>query len=159
MSSIKAAYERVLGVVDSKAEEEHEHPLAVLAEDVKTIAKMDSTVFNSVLSPWNPMSTAISASLLHQLYGEKLKPFLDGVSHLTEDVASVLTAADSLDQYLLKLVSSVCQDGQVYDNYKQQMLPYQVETISGTLIMRWINMQLGRISEWIERTIQQEVFF
>lgn len=93
------------------------------------------------------MSTAISASLLHQLYGKELKPFLDEVSHLTKDVASVLTAAESLDQHLLKLVSSVCQDGQVYDNYKQQMMPYQVETISGMLIMRWINVQLARISE------------
>lgn len=156
LSSIKAAYERVLAGIDSKEEAEHDHRLAVLAEDVKRIAIMDSNVFSPVLSPWNPMSTAISASLLHQLYGKELKPFLDGVSHLTEDVASVLTAAESLDQYLLKLVSSVCQDGQVYDNYKQQMMPYQVETISGTLIMRWINMQLARISEWIERTIQQE---
>ncbi|GLJ39640.1 hypothetical protein SUGI_0810350 [Cryptomeria japonica] len=156
LSSIKAAYERVLESVDSKSEAAHEHPLAVLAEDVKALAKRESTIYAPILSRWNPLSTAVSVSLLHNLYGKELKPFLDGVSHLTEDVASVLPAADTLEQCLVELLSSVCKDGDADSHYKQQMPPYQIENISGTLIMRWINTQLGRISEWVERAIQQE---
>ncbi|KAH9315987.1 hypothetical protein KI387_024614, partial [Taxus chinensis] len=156
LSSIKVAYERVLEAVDSKSEAAHEHRLAILAEDVKALAKRESTIYTPVLSRWNPVSTAVSVSLLHHLYGKELKPFLDGVSHLTEDVASVLPAADSLEQYLLELISTVCKDVDAANHYKQQMPPYQVESISGTLLMRWINAQLGRISEWVERAIQQE---
>ncbi len=33
----------------------------------------------------------------------------------------------------------------------------QVEVISGTLIMRWVNVQLSRLSDWVDRTIEQEV--
>jgi len=28
---------------------------------------------------------------------------------------------------------------------------------SGTLVLRWVNSQLGRILGWVERVIQQEV--
>jgi hypothetical protein len=33
----------------------------------------------------------------------------------------------------------------------------QVEDISDTLIMRWVNVQLTRVSEWVDRTLHQEV--
>ena len=33
----------------------------------------------------------------------------------------------------------------------------QIEDISGTLVLRWVNAKLGRILEWVERAIQQEV--
>jgi len=33
----------------------------------------------------------------------------------------------------------------------------KIESISGTLVMRWVNSQLGRILGWVERAIQQEV--
>jgi hypothetical protein len=32
----------------------------------------------------------------------------------------------------------------------------QVEVVSGTLIMRWVNVQLSRLSDWVDRTIEQE---
>ncbi|KAG7948554.1 hypothetical protein I3843_13G013900 [Carya illinoinensis] len=32
----------------------------------------------------------------------------------------------------------------------------RIESISGTLVMRWVNSQLGRILGWVERAIQQE---
>lgn len=33
----------------------------------------------------------------------------------------------------------------------------QIETVSGTLVLRWVNSQLARISAWVERVMQQEV--
>eukprot|EP01018_Ginkgo_biloba_P012594 Gb_03723 [translate_table: standard] len=156
ISSIQAAYERALGAVEAKSVAKHEHPLTILAEDVKVIAEKDSTIFSPVLSHWNPQSSVISASLLHSLYGKELKPFLDGVSHLSEDVTSVLPAADILEQYLIELVYSIHEEDEVDGRYKQGMCLYQIEAISGPLIARWVSIQLGRISEWVERAIQQE---
>lgn len=34
---------------------------------------------------------------------------------------------------------------------------FQIESISGTLVLRWVNSQLARILGWVERAIQQEV--
>lgn len=36
-------------------------------------------------------------------------------------------------------------------------LSSQIESISGTLVLRWVNSQLGRILNWVERAIVQEV--
>lgn len=63
---------QALTTANAKYGTEHEHPLRTLAEDVKNIAQRNSTVFSPVLSRWNPQSSAISASLLHSLYGREL---------------------------------------------------------------------------------------
>lgn len=156
ISSINAAYERAMGAANAKSLGAHEHPLRILAEDVKIIAERDSTIFRPIFSRWNSQSIAISASLLHSLYGRELKPFLDGVSHFSEDVTSVLPAADILEQCLIELVYSVDEEDELDGCYKQGMSPYQIEAISAPLIMRWINNQVGKIIEWVERAIQQE---
>ncbi|KAG5227730.1 protein unc [Salix suchowensis] len=136
-SSIKNAFTRTLLVVD-KLDEMDEHPLALLAEEIKKLLKKESTIFTPILSQRNPQAIVVSASLVHKLYGNKLKPFLDGTEHLTEDVVSVFPAADSLEQYIMALIT------------------LRIESISGTLVMRWVNSQLGRILGWVERAIQQE---
>lgn len=156
ISSINAAYERALGAANAKSVAEHEHPLRILAEDVKIIAERDATIFRPIFSRWNSQSIAISASLLHSLYGRELKPFLDGVSHFSEDVTSVLPAADILEQCLIELVYSVDEEDELNGCYKQGMSPYQIEAICAPMVMRWINNQVGKIIEWVERAIQQE---
>ncbi|KAG6556604.1 hypothetical protein Mapa_001545 [Marchantia paleacea] len=156
-SSLKLVYERIVEKLDSRteAEEELEHPLASLAESIEDVARKEASVYAPILSKWHPHAIAIAASLLHGLYQKELKPFLDGVSHLSDDVASVLPAADSLEQYLLDLIGTVSEEGE--DNvYEQQLVRYQVEVVSGTLVMRWVNTQLGSVTEWVDRTIQQE---
>ncbi|KAK6804726.1 hypothetical protein RDI58_002510 [Solanum bulbocastanum] len=32
----------------------------------------------------------------------------------------------------------------------------EIETVSGTLVLRWVNSQLARILNWVDRAIQQE---
>jgi hypothetical protein len=54
------------------------------------------------------------------------QPFLDGVSQLTDDVTSVLPAADSLEQLLKDLVTSATEDEAVKHTFEQQMVAYQV---------------------------------
>ncbi|KAF5735316.1 hypothetical protein HS088_TW15G00818 [Tripterygium wilfordii] len=152
--SIKNAFARILQSVE-KSETMDGHPLAILAEETKKLLKKDSTIFTPVLSQRHPQAAVVSASLLHKLYGIKLKPFLDGAEHLTEDVVSVFPAADSLEQYMVSVIISVCGEGSA-EIYCRKLTQYQVLSVSGTLVMRWLNAQLGRILGWIERALQQE---
>ncbi|KAJ0101370.1 hypothetical protein Patl1_05305 [Pistacia atlantica] len=154
-SSIKNSFARVLQAFD-KSDTRHEHPLALLAVETTKLLRKDSTMFMPILSKRHPQATIVSASLLHKLYGHKLKPFLDGAEHLTEDVASVFPAADSLEQYIISLITSACGE-ETAAVYCRKLVPYQIESISGTLVMRWLNSQLGRILGWVERATLQEV--
>ncbi|KAK4835776.1 hypothetical protein QYF36_014424 [Acer negundo] len=152
--SIKNSFARILQAAD-KTSTTYEHPLALLAEETKKLLRKDSTMFMPVLSKRHPQATIVSASLLHRLYGNKLKPFVDGAEHLTEDVASVFPAADSLEEYIISLITSACEE-ETAAVYCRKLIPYQIESISGTLVMRWVNSQLGRILGWVERAILQE---
>ncbi|XVF82445.1 hypothetical protein PTKIN_Ptkin16aG0048700 [Pterospermum kingtungense] len=153
-SSIKSSFTRILQAVD-KSDTIDEHPLALLAEEVKNLMKKDSTVFMPILCQRHPHATVVSALLLHKLYGNKLKPFLDDAEQLTEDVVSVFPAADNLEQYMLGLIKSACEGDNVEIHF-QKLNPYQIESASGTVVMRWINLQLGKIIGWVERTLQIE---
>ncbi|GMI90437.1 proton ATPase translocation control 1 [Hibiscus trionum] len=153
-SSVKNSFARILQAVD-KSDTMGEHPLALLAEEVKKLLKKDSTVFMPILCQRHPHATILSASLLHKFYGSKLKPFVDSAEHLTEDVVSVFPAADNLEQYILDLIKSACEGDNVEIHFRK-LNPYQIESVSGTVVMRWINSQLGRIVGWVERTLQQE---
>lgn len=53
------------------------------------------------------------------------KPFLEGVEHLTEDVVSVFPAADSLEQYVIALITSTCEEGTA-DSYCKKLALYKV---------------------------------
>ncbi|KAK2634357.1 hypothetical protein Ddye_029149 [Dipteronia dyeriana] len=152
--SIKHSFARILQAVD-KTSTTYEHPLALLAEETKKLLRKDSTMFMPVLSKRHPQATIVSVSLLHKLYGNKLKPFVDGAEHLTEDVASVFPVADSLEEYIISLIRSACEE-ETAAVYCRKLIPYQIESISGTLVMRWVNSQLGRILGWVERAILQE---
>ncbi|KAL9298303.1 hypothetical protein ACSQ67_024199 [Phaseolus vulgaris] len=123
-SSIKNAFSRTVQVVE-RVDMSNEHPLALLAEELKKLLKRES------------------------------KPFSDGAEHLTEDVISVFPAAESLEQFIMALITSVCHEENAEILLKKLNL-YQIETKSGTLVLRWINSQLGRILGWVERVFQQE---
>ncbi|KAK7256956.1 hypothetical protein RIF29_30579 [Crotalaria pallida] len=153
-SSIKSAFARTLLVVE-RVDMSHEHPLALLAEELKKLLKKDSVTFMPVLSQRHSQATVVSASLVHKLYGNKLKPFVDGAEHLSEDVISVFPAAESLEQFIMALITSVCQEENAEILFKKLNL-YQIEEKSGTLVLRWLNSQLARILGWVERAIQQE---
>ncbi|KAI3681063.1 hypothetical protein L6452_35845 [Arctium lappa] len=154
-SSIKSAFVRTLQDVETMSNATDEHPLALLGEETKKLLKKDATIFMPVLSQWHPQAVVVSASLLHKLYGSKLKPFLTSVEQLTEDVVLVFPAADSFEQYVMDLITSSCGEGEADVSMKKLAL-YKIETISGTLVLRWVNSQLSRIMGWVERAIQQE---
>ena len=49
-----------------------EHPLALLAEQTKKLLKKDAIIYMPILSQRHPQAPAVSASILHKLYGIKL---------------------------------------------------------------------------------------
>ncbi|PSS09914.1 Transcription elongation factor like, partial [Actinidia chinensis var. chinensis] len=153
--SIKIAFARALQEVETTADATNEHPLALLAEQTKKLLKKDATMFMPILSQRHPQAIVVSASLVHKLYWNKLKSFVSGAEHLTEDVVSVFPAADGLEQYVMSLIISVCEEATA-EAYFRKLTLYKIETTSGTLVLRWVNLQLGRILGWVERAIQQE---
>ncbi|XP_058226009.1 protein unc-13 homolog isoform X1 [Rhododendron vialii] len=153
--SLKTAFTRALHEVETVADATNEHPLALLAEQSKKLLQKEATMFMPILSQRHPQAIVVSASLLHRLYGNKLKPFINGAEHLTEDVVSVFPAADSLEQHVMTLIMSVYEETTAEAHFRKLTL-YKIETVSGTLVLRWVNAQLGRILGWVERAIQQE---
>ncbi|KAK4410890.1 protein unc-13, partial [Sesamum angolense] len=154
-SSIKHAFARIIQEVEALSDTTNEHPLALLAEQTRKLLRKDTTMYLPILTLRHRNASAVSASLIHKLYGMKLKPFVDSAEHLTEDVVSVFPAADSLEQNLVAVITSTCQEGTA-EAYLKKLNLYKIETISGTLVLRWVNAQLARISAWVERVIQQE---
>ncbi|CAM8976231.1 unnamed protein product [Rhodiola kirilowii] len=138
-----------------KSDSRNEHSLALLAKETKELLKKDTSMFMPILSKRYTHAAVISSSLVHKLYGNKLKPFLGGADHLTEDVVAVFSAAVDLEQHILACIMSVCE-AETADAYCRRLNMYDIETISGTLVMRWVNSQLGRVMNWVERAIQQE---
>ncbi|XP_074565465.1 protein unc-13 homolog [Curcuma longa] len=155
-SSIKTAFARITHAAEVRADTGHEHVLAYLGEESKKLLKKDSTIFMPIFTKWYSKAAVISASLLHKFYGNKLKPFLDRAEHLTEDVVTVFPVAESLEQYVLSVISSSFGEDQLDDYCRKNLSLYQVEKISGTLVLRWINLQLDRIVGWVKRSVQQE---
>lgn len=155
-NSIKNAFARITHATDVKSDTGHEHVLASLAEETKRLLKKDSNMFAPILSQWHPKAAVFSASLLHKFYGNKLRPFLDHAEHLTEDVVSVFPVADSLEQYVMSVIASALGEDGLDDYCRKRLALYQVEKISGTLVLRWVNSQLDRIIGWVKRTVEQE---
>ncbi|CAK9133649.1 unnamed protein product [Ilex paraguariensis] len=125
-SSIKNAFSRILHDVETISDTTHEHPLAVLAEQAKKLLNKDKTMFMPILSQRHPYATVVSVSLLHKLYGNKLKPFLNSAEHLSEDVVSVFPAADSFEQYVMELIMSACEE-ETAEAYCRKLTLYKVK--------------------------------
>ncbi|CAA0808974.1 Protein of unknown function (DUF810 [Striga hermonthica] len=156
-SSVKLAFARITQDIEMLSDTTNEHPLALLAEHTKKLMKKDMCVYLPILSLRLPNASAVSASLIHKFYGMKLRPFLDSAEHLTEDVVSVFPAADDLEKDLVAVITSTCEEGAA-EAYLKKLNMYKIETISGTLVLRWVNSQLARISAWVERVLQQETW-
>ncbi|CAN6167673.1 unnamed protein product [Urochloa humidicola] len=157
-SSVKSAFLKMAHSVEFKADTTHEPVLASLAEETKKLLKKDTSIFTPILSKWHPQAAVVSASLIHKLYGNKLRPFLEHAEHLTEDVVSVFPVADALEQYIMSVMASVVGDDGLDSICRQKIAPYQIESKSGTLVLRWVNGQLERIETWVKRAADQEVW-
>lgn len=140
--------------VEDAADLEDQHMLATLADECKELLKTDTTKFMPVLSKWNPQATAFSATILHRFYGVKLvsirysegsynstsiltntvlfvnmlgqKPFLERAEHLTEEVVSVLSAADTFEKSVLSVIDSISEVVIIDGHRHDKLIPYKV---------------------------------
>ncbi|XP_038903224.1 protein unc-13 homolog isoform X2 [Benincasa hispida] len=153
--SIEAAYKAVENSVNSESKETT-HPLALLANRLRLVAEKEITVFFPVLRQLCPDSGIIAAMLLHQFYGEKLKPFLKEVSNLSDDVRSVLPAAYSLDRDLTHLFTSASKESRLSPLLKEDLEHYPIVQIAKPIILDWMIDQLEQTSEWTGRAFKLE---
>ncbi|XAR70329.1 hypothetical protein NMG60_11027149 [Bertholletia excelsa] len=154
--SANAAYWRVANSIDLESTIERNHPLAQLANELRSVAHREINVFWPVLYQWYPEAGTVSAICLHQLYGERLMPFLKGISSLTEDVKLVLPAANMLDNDLFRLYSSGCGENSCHTSCNLKFHQYQVGEVSKPIILDWIITQHSRILEWTGRVFDME---
>ncbi|XP_052209822.1 protein unc-13 homolog isoform X2 [Diospyros lotus] len=155
-TSIKAACYRVTQTIDLESKIEKTHPLALLANKLRLIAEKELNLFFPLLRQWYSEAGKVSAILLHQFYGERLKPFLKGVSCLSEDVRSVLPAADKLQHDLTWLYTSAHEDNASHSPCNLQFDPYQIGEVSKPIILDWIVAQHDLILEWTGRVFDLE---
>lgn len=154
--SVHAACTQVMESLDLKSNSEGMHPLALLANDLKLIAETEFTVFCPVLHKWCPGAGIISASLLHRLFGERLRPFLQGISSLSQDVKVVLSSARLLDHKLSQLYSFGSEESSLHDPLRVDLDHYQIGEVSGPLILDWVMSQHTYILDWIGRAFDLE---
>ncbi|GBG77203.1 hypothetical protein CBR_g23529 [Chara braunii] len=174
ISSVQSAYTRVRVKVDNLADKNSAtHMLALLAREVFKIAEAEAKEYIPIMSKFEPHAGAISASLLHGLYRQELKPFLEEVSYLTDDARDVLPAADSLEAILMEIAEDavgseifaelICYDGEEREARTELgavrvMDLFEVDDVSGTLVMSWVNNQVNLLSDWLERTLNMEAW-
>ncbi|WCJ26202.1 hypothetical protein M5689_008037 [Euphorbia peplus] len=155
-TSIEEAYRRIARKIDLESKVQGTHPLAVLGKELKLIAEREFNVFWPVLCQWCPQSLMISTVLLHQLYGKRLKPFLKGVSALSEEVRLVLPGAEMLDRYLTQLHSLAIEANGLIHPINQNLDHYQIGEVSKPLILDWVISQHAHILEWTGRAFDIE---
>ncbi|XP_004300761.1 PREDICTED: uncharacterized protein LOC101300350 [Fragaria vesca subsp. vesca] len=148
--SIEAAYRRVASNIDHLSEVKNQHPLGVLANELRLIAERELNMFYPELCKWCPNSGMIAAIMLHQMYWERLKPFLDGVSSLSEDVKIVLPAADLLDHVLTQLYNTGNGEN------SEDLHHYPIGEVAKPIILDWVIAQHERILEWTGRAFDLE---
>ncbi|CAN1186219.1 Protein unc-13 homolog [Linum perenne] len=154
--STGAACRRVESKIYHESKVEKRHPLALLADGLKSIAEKESKVFSPVLSHYCHDALIISVVSLHQFFGEKLKPFLAGVSSFSEDVQYILSAADQLDYYLTQLYKSASEANASNHNLTQVLEHYRIAEVSKPLIIDWVISQHDHILEWTGRAFDLE---
>ncbi|KAH6758083.1 hypothetical protein C2S52_023025 [Perilla frutescens var. hirtella] len=151
--TLYAAFRRVIDVTFGSINGKM-HPLAILASELRQIAEKDLSIFNPVLRRWYPECAMVSAIMLHQLYGERLKPFLKDITSVTEDVRKVLPAAYALECCLIELYSSACKENNLH--YSREFERYPIAEISKSFILDWVVAQHERILEWTGRAFDLE---
>ncbi|XP_065024068.1 protein unc-13 homolog [Musa acuminata AAA Group] len=161
-SSLRAAFaQKMKQTASSKLSSEDQSTplLSILAEEIEELANKEKELFSPILKKWHPLAAGVAVMTLHSCYGTELKQFLSGVKELAPDVLQVLRAADKLEKDLLDIVVEDSVDSD--DGGKsliREMPPYEAESAIADLVRAWIKSRLDQLKEWLDRTLQQEVW-
>lgn len=72
----------------------------------------------------------------------------------------MLIAADKLEKDLVQMAVEDSVDSE--DGGKsiiQEMTPYEAESVIANLVKSWITTRIDRLKEWVDRNLQQEVYY
>lgn len=132
----------------------------MLAQDITDLAFTEKEIYSPILQRWHPLAVGVAVATLHSCFGQEVQKFVSGIKELTPDVIQVLIAADKLEKDLVQMAveDSVNSD----DGGKsiiQEMTPYEAESVIVDLVKSWIKTRVGRLEEWVDRSLQQEVCF
>ncbi|KAL4325057.1 hypothetical protein GQ457_11G016870 [Hibiscus cannabinus] len=163
-SSLRTAFAQRMEKADSsrRASRNQLNPLpvlAILAKDVGELAVHEKQVFSPILKGWHPFAAGVAVATLHACYANEIKQFISGITELTPDAVQVLRAADKLEKDLVQIAVEDAVDSD--DGGKaiiREMHPYEAETAIGNLVKGWIKTRVDRLKEWVDRSLQQEVW-
>ncbi|CAH9147189.1 unnamed protein product [Cuscuta epithymum] len=133
--------------------------LSILAQNTSDLAFNEKEIYSPVLKRWHPLATGVAVATLHACYGNELKKFVSSVNELTPDAVQVLIAADKLEKNLVKMAVADAEDSD--DGGKaliQEMIPFEAEAVISELVKSWIRTRVDRLTEWIDRNLQQEIW-
>ncbi|KAI3771447.1 hypothetical protein L6452_02611 [Arctium lappa] len=143
----------------AKSQLNHLPALCLLAQDVTDLAFTEKEIYSPILQRWHPLAVGVAVATLHSCFGQEVQKFVSGINELTPAVIQVLIAADKLEKDLVQMAveDSVNSD----DGGKsiiQEMTPYEAESVIVDLVKSWIKTRVDRLEEWVDRTLQQEVW-
>lgn len=138
-----------------KVDEDPSNIMIHLANDTEEMAKQGKEVFGPVLKKWHPVPIAVAVVTIHSCFGIVLKQFLAKVSTLTNEVVQVLLAAGKLEKFLVQLAVDDSEDGG--KAALRDMVPYEVDSIVGILLKKWIEERLRRGKDCVDRAKEIEV--
>ncbi|KAL2479849.1 Protein of unknown function (DUF810) [Abeliophyllum distichum] len=135
------------------------HVLSILAQNICDLAFNEKEIYSPVLKRWHPLATGVAVVTLHTCYGNELKKFITGISELTPEAIQVLLSAEKLEKDLVEMAVADSVDSE--DGGKaiiQEMIPYETDAVIANLVKSWIITRVDRLKQWVDRTLQQEVW-
>lgn len=120
----------------------------------------EKEIYSPILKRWHPYATGVAVATLHACYAKELQKFVSSIRELNPEAIQVLLAAEKLEKDLVEMAVADSLDSE--DGGKatiQEMVPYEAQTVITNLVKSWIETRLDRLSEWVDRNLQQEVLF
>eukprot|EP00850_Spirogloea_muscicola_P002022 SM000007S20982 [mRNA] locus=s7:1389264:1394487:+ [translate_table: standard] len=164
-SSMKAAFAELMESASSKRRSFKKGDgvpsptLAITAQDTADLAQKQASNFTPILKQWHANAGGVAAATLHACYRRELKQFLEGLSVLTPEASMVLAAADFLEK---ELVQIAVEDAMGSDDggkaVIREMPPFEADTVTNTLMQKWVDHRIVQLSEWIDRSVYQETW-
>lgn len=140
----------------SKTDEHPTNILIHLANDTEELTLFEKEVFSPVLKKWHPAPMAAAAVTIHSCFGIVLKQYLGKVTSLTNELVRVLISAGKLEKLLAQMaVEDSANDGGRW--VMREMVPYEIDSIVGSLLKNWISERLRIGKECVDRAKETEV--
>ncbi|KAJ6852838.1 uncharacterized protein M6B38_252560 [Iris pallida] len=163
-SSLRTAFAQMMEKADSSRRSARNQNvptpvLAILANDIGDLARKENKLFSPILKKWHPLAAGVAVATLHSCYGNELKQFISSATELTVDYVQVLKAADKLEKSLVHIAVEDSVDSE--DGGKsliREMPPYEADSSISDLVKKWIQTRVGKLKEWVDRNLQQEVW-